>query len=365
MSEQETDAVGADQSSALPGPSELLRTARENLQMTQKEVADKLFLTTSFIQYIDDGEFDRFPKQAFVKGYLRTYARVVGLSGDEIVALYAAELEASAPDPEIRGVTEEKVGTAAITGPVLQSGLIGLAGLIVVILLIWYLVSDDDEGKSVPRVKQPAVGAQDSGPKVNSDFDFVIAEDDPADADFAASDDPAEAIPATLIADQIEDGETTAAIEGVDETAVTRSSSPSDEQDAAESRALQADVTQTATPAAVQVATGSGETDEEDPIRFERTSDGDRSVIKVDAGGYDQLVMSFSDECWVEVSDSARGLVYNDLNRPSDMLTVYGSAPFNVLLGKATGVEMIYNGRPFDLARHTARDSTAKFTVAD
>jgi cytoskeleton protein RodZ len=126
------------------GPSELLRAAREKLGLSQKEVADRLFLTTTYIKNIDDGEFDKLPKPAFVKGYLRTYARVVELSGDEVVALYEASVEADEPLPEIRGVTEEDVGIGSITGPVLQTGIIGLVGLIGVIVLIWFLVSGDD-----------------------------------------------------------------------------------------------------------------------------------------------------------------------------------------------------------------------------
>lgn len=139
------------------GPSELLRAAREKLGLSQKEVADKLFLTTTYIKNIDDGEFDKLPKPAFVKGYLRTYARVVELSGDDVVALYEASVETDEPVPEMRGVTEEDVGLSSITGPVLQTGIIGLVGLIGVIVLIWFLVSGDDStvGESTSPLQEP------------------------------------------------------------------------------------------------------------------------------------------------------------------------------------------------------------------
>ena len=102
-----------------------------------------------------------------------------------------------------------------------------------------------------------------------------------------------------------------------------------------------------------------------DSVKFERTTDGTRSFVTVDASGFDQLELSFKDECWVEISDNQFGLIYNDLNRPNDVLTIYGTAPFKVLLGKATGVEMIYNGRPFELEPFVSRDRTAKLTVSD
>ena len=102
-----------------------------------------------------------------------------------------------------------------------------------------------------------------------------------------------------------------------------------------------------------------------DSVKLERTTDGTRSFVTVDASGFDQLELSFSDECWVEIEDSQFGLIYNDLNRANEVLTLYGTAPFKVLLGKATGVEMIYNGRPFELEPFISRDRTAKLTVSD
>ena len=355
MSEEANQDNHNEQALDPQGPSQRLCAARLELGLSQKEVADQLFLTTNFIQYIDEGEFDRFPKPAFVKGYLRTYARVVGLSGDEMVALYEAELQAATPTPEIRGVTEEKVGTAAITGPVLQSGLIGLAGLFAVILVVWFLVSDDD---SATTISVSAVEKSNSGPSLGERARFDAPQDTLADEEpgFDGSTSMVDGA-ADDASPDIEDN--TSANDSANQLApaIDNFQAESLENErlviTGDSELLQSD------EAAAE------ETASDASVDFERTSDGNRSVIKVDAGGFDQLVLSFTDECWVEVSDSERGLVYNDLNRADDIVTVYGQAPFRVLLGKATVVEMIYNGRPFDLAEHTEQDNTAKFTVAD
>ena len=161
------------------GPSAVLVEAREKLGFSQKDVADRLFLTTAYIKYIDDGELDRIPKQAFVRGYLRSYARAVDLSGDMIVELYEKEQQLAAPEPEIKGVTEEKVGTAHITGPVLTTGAIGFGLLLLLIGLIWWLVSDDEPVSSV-RVAQPSVAGPERAQKEPAAFDYV---DDPVVTD--------------------------------------------------------------------------------------------------------------------------------------------------------------------------------------
>ena len=111
----------------------MLCAAREDLGLSQKEVADQLYLTTTFIKHIDEGAFDKFPKPAFIKGYLRSYARTVELSGDEVVACYEKELHAAEENVRIRDVTEETVGSVAITGPVFETGLVGLFGVVVVV----------------------------------------------------------------------------------------------------------------------------------------------------------------------------------------------------------------------------------------
>lgn len=328
-----------------PGASALLVAARESLGLSQKEVADKLYLTTTFIRYIDAGEFDRIPKPAFVKGYLRSYARTVNLSGDEIVALYEAEQKAQVPEPEIRGVTEENVSSSAITGPVLQTGMIGLGGLVVVVALVWWLVSEPEAPP--PAVSQPSVQAPERPEPQQEDFDFVTPDSNEAE----------------VTNDQLQEETRQDSIEPATAASTTAAQDfrPEDVTGLPDVQVAEAEDPPVDDNEEPEVASQ----DEPEEIRFERTTDGNRSYVTVDAGGFDQLELSFTDECWVEVEDDARGLVYYDLNRDGDVLTVYGTAPFEILLGKATGVEMIYNGRPFDVGPYISQDNTAKLTVSE
>ena len=374
---------------AVKRPSELLAEARQRLGLSQKEVADKLYLTTSYIKYIDAGEFSSLPKPAFIKGYLRTYARVVGLSGDEIVALYDAELQIAEPIPEIRGVTEEEVGTASITGPVLQTGLISLAGLALVVTVIWWIVVDPEEETPLsivqPGVSQPAT--QDSSIAA---FDFELP---PEGSTTVQSEQVSQALvvpdqaglesqvamTGTLpaidtveneLAETIAESREVPAIQVTEasiQEAVTEQFSPELSTTAPSSLAPSSSGPSTGELSIGELSIGEearqGVVAVPDSVKFERTTDGTRSFITVDANGFDQLELSFTDECWVEIADNQFGLIYNDLNQVNDVLTIYGTAPFKVLLGKATGVEMIYNGRPFGLEPFISKDRTAKLTV--
>jgi len=326
------------------GPSELLVASRQRLGFSQKEVADKLYLATEIIKYIDDGDFDGIRKPAFVKGYLRSYARIVDLKGDDIVSLYEAEIQAVEPTPTIRGVTEESVGSASITGPVLQTGLIGLVGLALIIGLIWWLVSDSETPR-VAQVTSPAPKYIEPEP-----FDYVIS-----------SENAALGVNKRIEADVGKSLET-ALVTGVDQ-GINAASIELAEMD--ELKDGEPSIRELEAAFRDENPVIDGAVADQSSIIFERTTDGERSYITVNAEGFDQLELSFAEECWVEITDGRFGPIYNDLNRADDVLTIYGTSPFQILLGKATSVEMIYNGRPFDLEPFISADQTAKLTVTD
>ena len=367
---------------AIKGASALLTEARERLGLSQKEVADQLYLTTSFIKHIDDGEFSRIPKPAFIKGYLRTYARVVGLSGDEIVALYSEELQVAEPTLEMQKVTEEDLGTASITGPVLQTGLISLAGMALIVAVIWWAVSDPEE-KTPPGIVQPAASQSATQDSLGVGFDFTLS---PQDAIVLPSEQAS--LDQAGLGPQVEMAETLRALDAVQPALAEIGSgngevsailvaeesiqeaeadqSISDQSISDQSISDQSISNQSISKRAISALASSAEesTDVDvDTVKVERTTDGTRRFITVNAGGPDKLALSFKGECWVEIADNQFGSIYYDLNQANDVLTIYGTAPFKVLLGKATVVEMIYNGGPVELEPFIGPDRAAKLTV--
>jgi cytoskeleton protein RodZ len=386
------EPLSLESPAAIKGASALLTEARERLGLSQKEVADQLYLTTSFIKHIDDGEFSRIPKAAFIKGYLRTYARVVGLSGDEIVALYDAELQVAEPTLGMQKVTEEDLGTASITGPVLQTGLISLAGMALIVAVIWWAVSDPEE-ETPSGIVQPAASQSATQDSLGGGFDSPLS---PQDATVLPSEqaslDQAGLGPQVEMAETLRaldavqpalaeigsgNGEVSAILvaeESIQEAEADQSISDqsisgqsiSDQSISDQSISDQSISNQSISKRAISALASSAEesTDVDvDTVKVERTTDGTRRFITVNAGGPDKLALSFKGECWVEIADNQFGSIYYDLNQANDVLTIYGTAPFKVLLGKATVVEMIYNGGPVELEPFIGPDRAAKLTV--
>lgn len=66
----------------------ILREAREASGISLEEVAKRTRIRQDFLQAIEDEDFTQLPKGPFVKGFVRTYARELGLNPDHTAAVY-------------------------------------------------------------------------------------------------------------------------------------------------------------------------------------------------------------------------------------------------------------------------------------
>lgn len=76
-----------------------LRRARESQRLSQIDVARRLRLRLEVIESLERDDFSKLPAAVFVRGYLRSYAKLVHLSEDEIIQLFNRAIE-SANDKE-------------------------------------------------------------------------------------------------------------------------------------------------------------------------------------------------------------------------------------------------------------------------
>lgn len=65
-----------------------LRTRREALELSPQDVFDAIHIRADFIEAIESLNADALPSIGYVLGYVRTYAKFLGLNGDEAVARY-------------------------------------------------------------------------------------------------------------------------------------------------------------------------------------------------------------------------------------------------------------------------------------
>jgi len=359
--------------------SAMLLEARSRAGFTQKEVADQLFLMTSFIRHIDEGRFDKLPKPAFVKGYLRSYARVVDLSGDEVVANFEASQLPIQDDMEMKDVTDEPMGSSTYTGPVFLTGAVGFAGVVIITSLVWIFsdtneeptasvvsqnetVSNEVEALQLPSrtmtlTPETVLGGVSVDQRSLDQADSVRSDEVSLDQPPAAAIDSEDIQPEEILYEDEEMAATFSSISVLpDEIAAVEPEAVSLDQD---------DGLATPTENTIEVEDQVAEqlvASAEQIQRGQVTING-LEITTISAGGEDELFFQFSDNCWVEIDDAKGVEIYADLNREGDALRVSGVAPYSILLGKGPSVSLQFNGETVDVGRYTSSDDTAKLRL--
>ena len=359
--------------------SAMLLEARSRAGFTQKEVADQLFLMTSFIRHIDEGRFDKLPKPAFVKGYLRSYARVVDLSGDEVVANFEASQLPIQDDMEMKDVTDEPMGSSTYTGPVFLTGAVGFAGVVIITSLVWIFsdtneeptasvvsqnetVSNEVEALQLPSrtmtlTPETVLGGVSVDQRSLDQADSVRSDEVGLDQPPAAAIDSEDIQPEEILYEDEEMAATFSSISVLpDEIAAVEPEAVSLDQD---------DGLATPTENTIEVEDQVAEQLVASAVQIQRgqvTING-LEITTISAGGEDELFFQFSDNCWVEIVDAKGVEIYADLNRDGDALRVSGVAPYSILLGKGPSVSLQFNGETVDVGLYTSSDDTAKLRL--
>lgn len=72
----------------MAGEGQMLRAAREQKQWSLPFTEDTTKIRVRYIQALEEEDYGILPGTTYVKGYLRTYAKHLGLNSDEIIKLY-------------------------------------------------------------------------------------------------------------------------------------------------------------------------------------------------------------------------------------------------------------------------------------
>ena len=358
-----------------------LQKARMEKKLSQVQVAEKLFLTTQIIECLDDGAFERIPKKAFIRGYIRAYARVVGLEGSELVAAYDAEVGRDEGQDDEATILMNAEDPSLAKNPIFRAGAMGIAVLVIVVLFVWMVMSGGQGDRSGPppssvKATSPSAGqarvetsstttpgssvGNENSPSTN-DWDVVPdpgegrAQDSAEIAEEAYEEAQLDEEPALSPVDQDRD----LAAEDLSEQEPSQASQSSEVERETGDVALAGEGEAPPVRSALGASVG-----EATPNVFRSVTDTGR-FIQVIVDGEDTVVIQTTESCWVEVADATGYLLYGDLNQSGDELEVIGAAPFQILLGKASAAQVRFNGQVVDLEPHTTSEFTARLTVGE
>lgn len=295
-------------------PGDRLRIARESRDLSIEDVAARLKLDVRKIKALEQGDIADFAAPVFAAGYLRTYARLMELSEEEVLAdfteLVSVHEQAIDPASAVNNETYSKMSNEISSQFSLRDkssgnhlGKAGFAGVLIVGLV--YFLWPVTEGERTDAV------SSDTSSRLTEQAVEI-------------------AVPSLEIVTE----------EKVGDTQATETQSPVEKQ-AAEKQIVETEQSELASP----------------EISAEPVVIPEVETETLAAGQSSELILIFNSDSWAEVRDAqGESLVYR-LGKSGTQSLVKGVAPFTVQLGYVQGVDILYNGAAYDLSQYANRRS--------
>src|SRR5918998_2105745 len=82
---------------------EVLKQARARAGLDIRAVEEQTKIRVKYLRALEDEEWDALPSSAYAKGFLRTYAHLLGLDGEALADAYRRQVERGRTDPTFLG----------------------------------------------------------------------------------------------------------------------------------------------------------------------------------------------------------------------------------------------------------------------
>ena len=309
-------------------PGDLLAEERFRQGISVTAVAEALRIADSFVEALERNDIEQLPEPAFIRGYLRNYARLLGISAEDVIARFDRYIgEDGAEAPHLKASVGEPIKSRSHFSP--TSFGLTLAGVILVGGLSYFSWNfyQSDTASVVPVVVEQSVQPESlkevvtqpdpviTGGVLNQDF-VPVAE---ADAEEPAVS-PETVSPKTVSL--------------VDELA-----------EPAQTEAIAQEETQP-TPLADE-----SETVTTTPVESATDSISQVTELAEPEGGEVRMAVSFREDCWIEIRDANGEIMVSDLKRAGSELMLNVQAPARIRLGNAPGVAtMTFDGVPVEIS---------------
>lgn len=303
-----------------------LMLAREKAGITLEEAARELNLKQEIVEAIEDSALDRLPPVTFVQGYVRSYARLLGLPEENILREFEeevphereSELQPRPPSPDGANSQSPLIK--------LTTGLIIVVALAVLLYAVYSYLSERTE-----HIEQAS----------HADSENMVTG--------LTSEAPAMAPEADITEEEIP------AVEVDPEPAV-------EEETPAESVAEPV-VPETEPLPEIEVADEVVEaiSDEKPTVAVEEIMP---VVEPKPITGGDELNLSAGEESWAEIVDANDIRLFYGMIRPDRPLNLVGQAPFDVFLGNAPAVSLSMNSIAVDMTKYIRSNNIAQFKIS-
>ncbi|MCH4877326.1 helix-turn-helix domain-containing protein [Pseudomonas sp. TMW22090] len=313
-------------------PGETLRQARESNGWSLAEVALKLNLTVNSLTNLEAGAFDKLPGHTFARGYIRAYAKLLGMDQTALVQQFDQSTGTDSQGSNVHslGRIEEPV---RVSHTILR--IVSLLLLVAVIGggFFWWQDQTSQRAKDLTTLSPEHVEVE--GADGTTQIHPLDEPEDQAVVEGQAEGGTALALPQGNTAAQAE--ATAPAPAPTTPSAPVPNTAPAAATPATPAPAVPA------VPAPVVTA----------PVAPSAAAVAPTAAV----AGQGQVSLQFTADCWTQVSDGTGKVLLSGLKRKGENVSVSGKPPFAVRLGYARGAQVSYNGQVVDVAPFTSGET--------
>ncbi|MEX0333859.1 cytoskeleton protein RodZ [Vibrio tubiashii] len=300
----------------------LLKNKRESLGLSQKQIADRLRLRVSIIENIESNNFTSDQVATFTRGYLRSYARAVGIAESEVLCALD-DCEETQPEEQEMKSFSHKTKREAHDSRIMTLTL----GIVIVVLgisSVWWWQNQEKTMESLTDQTDQEIQLEQE--IENQPLDFTTLTE--AELEPAVGEDAIEALDSTPVTEEVVSTEpvTTEIVEETQPIQPTQSLPVSETKEVVE------------------------------PGPVEETATTEQ------AAAANLLVMSFTDDCWIQVKDASGKTLSTGVKKAGQSLNLSGNLPYSVILGAPENVSMTLASEPVDLSGYTS-GKVARFNL--
>ena len=309
-------------------PGETLRQARESNGWSLAEVALKLNLTSTSLANLEAGAFDKLPGHTFARGYIRAYAKLLGIDQAVLVQEFDQFTGTDAQGSNVHGLGRIEEPTR-VSHTILR--IVSLLLLIAVVGggFVWW------QDQTSQRNKDLTSNAMEHVEVESADGTTQIHPLDEPEDQAVVEGQAAPQAPATAEQPVPDAGTAPAATAAVPTPAApTTAAAP----------VAQAPVVPTPAPATPAPAAPAA------PAMSPPTTP---ALIAGDG----RVQITFIADCWTQLTDGNGKVLFSGLKRKGDTLDQGGKPPLTLRLGFARGAQVAYNGQPVDVAPFTSGET--------
>ncbi|KPG80955.1 RodZ domain-containing protein [Pseudomonas sp. RIT-PI-o] len=319
-------------------PGETLRQARESNGWSLAEVALKLNLTVTSLSNLEAGAFDKLPGHTFARGYIRAYAKLLGMDQTVLVQQFdqSTGTDSQGSNVHALGRIEEPV---RVSHTILR--IVSLLLLIAVIGggFVWWQDQTSQRTRDLTSLAPEHVEVE--GADGTTQIHPIDEPEDQAVAENQADNSTSLALPQS---------ETSAESTGAESAAPATEPAAPAVAPSAPAQTPAPVVAAPATPAPNVPATPA-------PTVTAPTAPAPTAEVAAPVAGEGQVQLQFTGDCWAQVTDGRGKVIFSGLKHKGDSVSVSGKPPLAVRLGVARAAQVSYNGQPVDIAPFTSGET--------